>query len=515
MENARSSRLQPLVLAECIENKGRFLPAISTALQGYVDEPTWTLAAHDAKLDSFHKSNYTVDLRAASFGHDIGAALYLIGDKLDPALRQRVVSALYERCLKPVRNSLVTGKGHFWLNADHNWNSVCLAGVVGIALAVEPDRRERAVFVVAGEHYSKHFLKGFRDDGYCDEGGGYWSYGFGNYAILREELFHATGGKVDLFTDEKVVNIALFGARFQLNDHIMPPFSDCHKGTRADMGLLAYCNDVLDLHMTGLDAARRFGLGNLGTTLIEPKQRIATNGSLLASVGARSYFSDAGVLVCRPSETGCQMAVAIKSGGNGNHSHNDIGSYIIQLGEKMEIGEPGGPFVYSRDTFGSKRYQSKLINSYGHPVPVVAGKLQISATKAKPVVLHTQFSVDFDEIQIDMKPAYNLPELIRLVRTLRYDRHGTGAVIITDEVEFSKPSTFETVLTSRAAYTQNTTKELEFSEDSRKLTASIKTDEDVVLSDEVISEMSTPPYKRIGLKLAKPVTKATVQITFK
>ncbi len=47
MENARSAWLAPLVLAECLENKGRFLPRINEVLDAYASEPTWTMPAHD------------------------------------------------------------------------------------------------------------------------------------------------------------------------------------------------------------------------------------------------------------------------------------------------------------------------------------------------------------------------------------------------------------------------------------------------------------------------------------
>lgn len=516
MENARGAWLTPLVLAECIENKGRFLPAISTVLQGYVDEPTWTLAAHDAKLESFSRKHYSVDLRAATFGHDIATAINLLDGKLDPALRKRVVDALYERCLKPVRQSFVSGRGHFWLTADHNWNSVCLAGVVGIALAIEPDRRERAIFVAAGEHYSRHFLKGFKNDGYCTEGGSYWSYGFGNYAVLREELVQSTKGKIDLFSDPKVVAIALYGERFQLNDHVMPGFADCHYNARANTSLLAYCNQALNLKLSGLEAIPAPGRNNLGAVLIMPTCCESAVSGQQMEMGDYSYFADSGVLVCRPSAPDGKMAVAIKAGGNGNHSHDDVGSYVIQLGKDFEIGEPGGPFVYSRRTFGPKRYECQLINSYGHPVPVVAGMLQSRATSVKPVVLSTHFSKDVDEISIDMTPAYkHARELVKLVRTLRYDRQGPGSVTIKDEVEFSTPSSFETVLTSRVKYSQQSTNQLRFVQGTDHLTATIKASENYTLSDETISEMSTPSYKRIDLKLSKPVSKATVEITIK
>src|SRR5581483_7740488 len=113
-------------------------------------------------------------------------------------------------------------KGEWWMTGTNNWNAVCLAGVTS-ALGMIDDRKERAGFAAAAEYYSRNFISGFQDDGYCVEGGGYWAYGFGNFIQLRERLWQATDGKLDLFNSPKIRDIALYGLRIQMNDHLVPP----------------------------------------------------------------------------------------------------------------------------------------------------------------------------------------------------------------------------------------------------------------------------------------------------
>ncbi len=90
---------------------------------------------------------------------------------------------------------------------------------------------------------------------------------------------------------------------------------------------------------------------------------------------------------------------------------------------------------------------------------------------------HTSFSDRLDEISIDLKPAYDVPALTRLVRTLRFDRTGAGTIVIEDEVEFSTPSTFETALTTRGKIQQTSPKTLRFDDGVEHLVVTIETPE--------------------------------------
>lgn len=230
---------------------------------------------------------------------------------------------------------------------------------------------------------------------------------------------------------------------------------------------------------------------------------------------SRSYFDKVGVLVCRPGDsTAGRLSAAIKAGGNGSHSHNDIGSFVISLDGQQPVGDPGGPHAYDNETFGPKRYEKNILNSFGHPVPVVDGQLQIDATTVKPEVLETAFNPEWDRITIDMTPAYQVPSLQMLTRTMTYSRKGSGKVGIDDHVVFTKPSAFELGLTTRwkAKRTGETT--LEFSHDGKTLLAEITTPAGFDLTETKIEELAAPAFTRLGIKLRKPVIDARVQVTY-
>ena len=329
MIRAREVWLEPLVTAECVENQGRFLPAIHRTLEAYLTQPTWTLPAHDYGLENFHRRKYTVDLRAAETAADLAKALWLLDNRIDPALRARMIDALEQRIFMPFRSSLENHKGHWWLGGKsdpvkNNWNAVCLAGVVGAARTILPDRDDRAVFIAAGEHYSQYFINGFTDDGYCDEGPGYWVYGFGDFVGLREVLAHATTGRIDLFDRPKTIRMALYGKRIAFPGGDVPPFADCRTGTRANARLIAYCDRVFGMAPKVKGAASGPGLRGLARMLtIETPARLKAS-SPPADESLRSYFDKVGVLVCRPGDPSPgRLSAAIKAGGNGSHSHND------------------------------------------------------------------------------------------------------------------------------------------------------------------------------------------------
>lgn len=521
MMRARDGWLFPLVTSECLENKGRFLPRIREVLLEYVKQPTWTLPAHDGDLGNFHKRRYSVDLSSSAMAAQLAQALYLLGDKLDPDSRGKVLSALDGRIFSPVRESLRTGKGSWWLGSrskpvQNNWNAVCLAGVAGAARTVLPDRRDRAVFLAAGEHYSKYFVNGFRDDGYCDEGYGYWGYGFGNYAVLREVLMDATRGKVDLFKDPKVAAMALYGVRAVIVDSRVPTFADSRLGTRADRLWVAYCNSVLNLDLPDYPLPRNPGGKALQTVFMGATPVEGAGKAKDSKIGPRSFFENTGVLVSRPLPgSPGRLGVAVKAGGNTSHSHNDIGSFVIVYKGEIPVGDPGGPHAYNSQTFGPRRYENKLLNSFGHPVPVVDGKLQKDATKVVAKILSTKFTDAADEIRIDLRPAYDVPGLKKLERVLTYGRSGSGQVVVEDVVESSKPIAFEIALPATGSFKQLDDRRIEFSAGQARLIATVETPDGFTLSDEVVSELAAPPFHRVGLKLLKPVTSAKVRVTFR
>lgn len=511
MMHARLTWIAPLVLAECFEYQGRFIAWIQKVIEELVGQRTWVLSAHDDRLDAFYGKKYSVDLFAAELGLQLADAAYLLQEEIDPRIRRRVLETLETRIFAPMRDSFVSGKGNWWLKSPSNWNAVCLKGVVGAALTILPNRRDRALFAAAAEHYSMYYLEGFRDDGYAVEGLGYWNFGFGQFIELRERLWRATHGRVDLFADRKVREIALFGSRFPMFPGNAAAFGDSVLGTKPDPTVLSYIHGTLDPCITvpkKVDSTKLFMLFPRDQEL--PKRHCDDT----QSISGRQYFENAGVLVSRPlAKSQSHIAVTIKADGNGPHSHNDIGSYAIALGDQQPVGDPGGPRYYSKRSFGAHRYESKEFNSYGHPVPVVAGQLQVNATKVMPKVLSKSFSEARDEIVIDMAPAYAVPDLKSLKRRMQYDRRGAGSVMIEDAFAFGGPEVFEVALTTRGDWKRLNDTTLVFDAGGRRLQATIDAPGTFDLLGERISENGTE-FDRIGIRLKEPRKSGAVRVLF-
>lgn len=520
MMNARKAWLYPLVLAECAEYAGRYLPALARALDELVRQPTWTWAAHDAKLRNLRGERYEVDLLAADTALELAQTLHLLGDRLPPATRERVLTALEARVFAPVRASLRNGKEHWWLTAQHNWNAVCLSGVVGAALTVLPDVRDRALFVVAGEHYSRYYLKGFPEDGYSPEGPGYWNYGFSHFVMLRARLMHATGNRLDLFADAKVPVVARYGFGIEMLPGNVAAFGDASPSTRIDAWTLAYLQDAFSAQPGGrfatlpVTASQRANDAPLTAALASLFLPVAPAQALpdLTEAGLRTWFPQAGVLVARPAP-GQRLGVSIKAGGNGNHSHNDIGSYSIALGAEQPTGD-AGMTVYSARTFSKERYTIRAINSWGHPVPVVEGGLQLEATRVKPRVLATRFSDAREQVVLDLAPAYASANLQTLTRSLSFLREGEGRVEIEDRFAYARAGAFETALITRGGWQQQEDGSLLLWHRNERLQARIEASAAYTLQAETVEEEGLR-FTRIAISLQAPQREGFVRVLFR
>jgi hypothetical protein len=524
----RRGRVRTFALAECLENKGRFVPAFEEVVRVLCAERTWVMPAHDRDLTNFHCKRIDIDLGSSSLAWSLATADYLLADKLSPETRLLIRENLDRRIFQPYRD-MISGKRekNWWMTGTNNWNAVCLAGVTGTALAVIDSPVDRAFFIAAAEGYSRNFLEGFTDDGYCSEGLGYWNYGFGYYIMLSEAIYRATDGKLDLLKNDKVKRAAMFGSEIEIINGVYPAFADC--SVRAKPGsLLMYF------------VSRRLGLGLRNWEQIDT---VSAGGSLYESMmysfgnsasrtlpaqnaspgpGIRSWFENAGILICRPAANSTsQLAVALKGGHNNeHHNHNDVGSFVVVLGNRLLLLDPGGE-VYTARTFSSRRYESNVLNSFGHPVPVVAGKLQQTGRQAEGRVVNKDFNDDTDTLVLDISSAYDVPVLEKLQRTFVYSRKGSGSLTVTDEVIFSQGSDFGTALVTFDEWEQLSASSLVIRDQDKALRVDIEVtgaDPSTALGTgfkikpETIEEDLNGDRlpARLGINLAQPVLRAVV-----
>jgi hypothetical protein len=476
VNSRRHSRCFNMILAECLENKGRFLPAVDEALRALLAEKTWVLPAHDGSLRNFKGEVVEIDLASSAMASAMATADYWLGEKLRPETRKLLRSELERRAFTPFEGAVTKGSPRLgWLTTTNNWNAVCLAGVTGAALTSIEDRQRRAFFVAAAEKSIQNFLAGFTPDGYCSEGLGYWNYGFGNFMVLAENVFQATSGGLDWWENPKIREIAQFGRRIEIFPGISPAFADCHIGSRGDTRLMAFVSRRYgfgwkDLEQRGLLLASGPSSGLLELGLIGFPNSAGKRPPAVetAPPGLRDWFADAGILICRPAQSADRrgspdpaesggsvgrpattqpaLGVALKGGHNAeHHNHNDVGSFVVALNGRTPLVDPGSE-IYTARTFSGRRYDSNVLNSYGHPVPRVAGQLQQTGRQAAAKVLKTEFTDKADTLVMDISSAYAVKDLKKLQRTFVFSREGSGSLTVTDEVEFASPQTFETAL---------------------------------------------------------------------
>ncbi len=514
----RRRRLLPLVVAECLQNEGRYLPAIESLANALCDERTWVLPAHDRQLSNFNGTNITIDLFSSALAYNLAITNYLLADKLDPQVSARMKSEIDKRVLGPFIG-MVRGerKRDGWLTTTNNWNSVCLAGVTGAALLQVNSARDRAEFVAAAEQYSQYFLSGFTADGYCSEGLGYWNYGFGEFVLLSENLRMATGGKIDLLADIKAEKPAAYGARIEIINGIPPAFADCSVSARPSGSLMWLLNRRFGWGIKEYENLNtRATLGSLADMLIYHDVKLGMDKSVAAATAKmdfekRTFFPDAGVYLGRPDTVmPDSMGVALKGGHNDeHHNHNDLGSYVVVMGNTSILLDPGAE-VYTKRTFSKERYDSKLLNSYGHPVPVVAGQLQEKGKASRGIILSTDFTDTTDTVVIDISSAYKVPTLKKLVRTFQYVRGAQPVFIVKDEVEFSQPETFETALISAGTFATEDKTSVSVAQGDVSAGIKITSSAPYGLALDTINENASVKPNRLAIKLSEPVTSATI-----
>jgi hypothetical protein len=536
----RRMLLTRMVWAECLTNKGKYLPAIEAALNNILHTPSWTFPAEDREKTNWEGKLFTIGLSSSAYGSDMAQTLYLLTSKLSGTIKQQIRDALQQRVFQPTLDAVNNGNANkeFTSLSDlGNHNPVTLANVLGAAFATIEDRKQRAMFAAIAERYSNNFLESYLDDGYCTEGVGYYSYGFSHYVFLRELLWQHTKGKIDLFQRPKVAKMAKFAPAMEIIHGVYPAISDCEQIIKPWPQLMYYLNKQLGL---GLQE-----YSSLSTHMEQPAlcymmyffpnaaTAAAAKGTVGKGLGIRDYFDKAGVLTVRPAAgSSMNMGATFKGGNNAEqHNHNDIGSYTIVVGDELLTGDVGLA-TYTPKYFTKERYNLfKTAASYGHNVPLVNGVQQKEGKASQAKILETDFTEDMDVFKMDITSAYPGAGLKRLTRRFEFARSGKQKphVAIQDEFEFDTTGVFETALITRfpwkkvregvfkdpngtGAHTSYITSiEIQGLRETLQIQV-ITVKERPVISDEVIDE-GPKPYTRIAIRMPS-MSKGGVALLF-
>lgn len=428
----RRRRLLAFALLSWLYGREEDIFELEDIMWAIMDEYTWSLPAHldNRGLVCLQSEEYMVDLFAAETGFALMEAVSLLGDKLSPIVVLRAKSLVKERVLK--RYDVPFG----WKKVTHNWVSVCSSNIAMAAMYSDESDEFVADVILMALDCMQAYLSGFPDDGVCLEGLGYWSYGFGYFMCFAEMLLRRTGGKINLFDDEKVHAVATFYQKCFFEKRSTVTFSDASSSAKISLGtasmLHRYYADAIipERKFLALSAEKSgcarfaFGVRNLVWATEEP----AEDGSMIFGT---YLFPDAEWYIST-SKNG--VSIAAKAGMNDEpHNHNDIGAFHIYKNGNPIIVDVGGG-EYSATYFNNEtRYGYFCCSSMGHSVPIINGKYQSAGKQYRS----KNTTVSENGLTADISGAYDAPELEALVRRISFDRD-SGTTVIKDSYKFSE-----------------------------------------------------------------------------
>ncbi len=154
-----------------------------------------------------------------------------------------------------------------------------------------------------------------------------------------------------------------------------------------------------------------------------------------------------------------------------------------------------------------------MLNSYGHPVPVVAGKLQSPGAQARGEVLATECTDAVDRLVLSLKSCYDVPELEQLERRFE-NRRAEGVMVIEDRVKFSTPQSFGTALITLERAQRQAPDRLLVYDAQRALAVTVEAEGGAwEYALEEIENAGRAQPRRLGITFTAPVREARVRFT--
>ncbi|OHB64598.1 MAG: hypothetical protein A2Y77_02795 [Planctomycetes bacterium RBG_13_62_9] len=456
---ARRTALTDLVIAECVEGKGRFLDDIANGVWAICEESFWGVPAHvgaqkaGSGLPDFAES--VVDLFAAETGESLAWTYYLLGEQLDrvsPLIRQRVAHEIDRRILTPCLERDFGWMG-FSGGRVNNWNPWINSNWLACALMIEPDENRRAAAVARILRSLDNFFDAYADDGGCDEGPGYWSRAGGSLFDCLELFRSATNGAIDVYDRPLVKEIGRYICRVHIAGDYVVNFADASAKASPPGELVhRYGKRIGDAQLAAFGAwcaagERGDGSGFAGRSTYSVGRHLAAifNAAELEAAEAKPalvrdvWLDGIQVMTARCKEgTADGFFVAAKGGHNAeSHNHNDVGNFIVYHDGRPVLIDVGVE-TYSRKTFSSQRYEIWTMQSAYHNLPAINGVMQSPGREF--AAREVAYEADDGHAQLRLDIAGTYPREAGLkswVRTVRLNRGRD--IVVTEDYSLAQP----------------------------------------------------------------------------
>ncbi len=451
-----------LVMAEIMEHKKRFMPAICRGFHYFIEkEPWWGIPAHYPKAKP-QRDIQPVDLFNAETSSMLAWTLYMLGDEIDrqeKGLCEQVRSEIERRFLNP---TLYEKQG--WKNNANNWNTWITSNWLETALICERDTTKLSE-VIKGVHADlRLFLNGYPDDGACEEGVAYWDRAG---ASFFESLYFLDRVYAPLHLSEaekeKVHRMGRYLPTMHIHDLHFVNYSDASSFCIPNVNILfpfgAYENDEQMMQLAAYTGQKYDYLQKPSTLFLQSGNYPVLGRELMLlfmlpqykatpAVQPRTedaFMPNSQIFVASNSD----WLVSMKGGTNAeSHNHNDIGNFVIYYQNQPVIIDLGRD-TYTSKSFSKERFTLMNCRSAYHNVPIINGYEQKDGKQYRAVhVEHTcenKGKATVSTMRLDIEKAYPAEaQAGKWQRTLTLDGI-KKQVVVTDSFDY-EPSAAPTEL---------------------------------------------------------------------
>jgi hypothetical protein len=460
---ARRRQLNALVLAECVERNGRFMPRIAEGIWLICEETGWQLPAHNSlvrggpRLPLPDPDQPVIDLFAAETAAQLAVAAQLLGPALEaevPGLVARIDRELDTRLFRPYlsRHFWWMGKGDEPMN---NWTAWCTQNVLIAAFTRLISQDVRRAVVQKAARSLDAFIKDYGDDGACEEGVLYYRHAGLCLFNAMLVLDRATAGKLTpLWRYKKLRNTAEYIVHMHVDGPRYFNFADSSAvvercGAREYLFGKAVGSPLLaDFAASDWATERRATLPDEINLFYRVQAAFAAPE--LAAHPTRPiskpdiFLPSIGLLTARDDS----FALAVKAGDNGDgHNHNDVGSVILYKHGRPVLIDIGVE-TYTKQTFSADRYRIWTMQSAFHNLPTFGTAMQSPGEDFAARDVVTLLSDTAAEISMEIAGAYPPEAGLRSYRRSVRLKKGHAATIA-DHHDGDLPATLSLLFAER------------------------------------------------------------------
>ena len=442
-----------LALAEAYENKGRFTGKLLDVVWAIMEESSWIIPAHLSRNPThsewglppvFNEERlHGIDLFSACTSASLSLVYMLCRDKFDaiaPLINEKLLYMLKDRTTKPYLNCVFGWSGERG-NSVNNWCPWITSNVLMTVALTEPDLYTRKKVVEKALSHLDNFTDGYKPDGGCDEGPGYWGAAGAAYFDSLELLYDMTAGKIDIYVDPLVKAMMEYIVKFNIYERRFINFADCspichHDGIMirrmgekcGSESLKAFGDKMASVADGGISYGHCYrGYRNLIRKTPEEFTDYAET---------KIWFPDLKVMAARESNNpGKGMFVAMKGGNNNeSHNHNDVGNVVVYYDGNPVIIDTGAG-EYTKQTFSAERYKLWFMQSAYHNVADI-GEIQ-EKNGAQYASCDEVYDSETGGVRMEISNAY--PAGSGLESYVRETVLKDGKVHIKDSIRLSEP----------------------------------------------------------------------------